>query len=108
MTALAEPTGKGVAGRIALLLLAATLAGCNSDKLSGNCGHQMDDFRDQYGEPQEVERFESGSFHRHTWWYWRLGLARTFTWDGAIGSCEMTDQTFAPSEERPATLPPPG
>ena len=94
--------------RIALLLLAATLAGCGSQKLSGNCGEQMNDFREQYGDPQEVERFESGSFARHTWWYWRLGLARTFTWDGAPGSCEMTDQTFPPSEQRPATLPPPG
>ena len=107
MIPMSKLTMNRLPGRIALLLLAATLAGCGREKLSGNCAHQMDVFRDLHGEPQEVERFESGNFHRHTWWYWRLGLARTFTWDGAPGSCEMTDRTFPPSEQRPATAPQP-
>ena len=96
-----------VPGRIVLLLLAASLAGCGDtiQPLSGNCGEQMNDFRAEHGDPQEVERRESGSYMQHTWWYWRLGLARTFTWDGSPRSCEITDRTFPPSEERPETLP---
>ena len=94
--------------RYIILLLAAALAGCGSEKLSGDCSNQIEDLRDELGPPQEIESFESGAYKRHTFWYWRLGFARTFTWDGSTGSCETTDQNFTPSEERPGTNPAPG
>jgi hypothetical protein len=91
-----------------LLIAAAMLAGCGSDRISVDCGREIEDLEDEFGPPQEIEAFQSGPYHRYTYWYWRLGFARTFTWDGGYGSCETTDQNFPPSEQRPGTNPTPG
>jgi hypothetical protein len=100
--------GVSLRKRYIILLLAATLAGCGSEQLSVDCSQQMEDLRDELGQPQEVEGLDAGPYHRYTYWYWTLGFARTFTWDGGYNSCETVDQTFPPSEQRPGSNPAPG
>ena len=90
------------------LLLAATLAGCGSEQLSVDCSNQMEDLRDERGPPQDIQGLDAGPYHRYTYWYWRQGFARTFTWDGSYGSCETVDENFPPSEQRPELTPAPG
>jgi hypothetical protein len=79
------------------LCVAAALGACGSEKLSGDCGYQMDDLRDERGNPQDIETLSSGAFHTQTWWYRQDGFSRTFTWDGSTGSCVTTDATFTPT-----------
>ena len=79
------------------LIMAVAAAGCGSDKLDGDCSAQMEDLRNERGEPQEIRRLDSDRFHQHTWWYGGSGFARIFTWDGSTGSCTTADQTFDPA-----------
>ncbi len=91
--------------RYITLLLAATLAGCGAEQLSVDCSYQMDDLRDELGPPQDIVGVDYGPYHSYTYWYWREGFARTFTWDGGYNSCETVDQNFPPSDQRPETIP---
>lgn len=91
-----------------ILLTALLLAGCGSDRISTDCAQEIEDLEDELGNPDEIQALQSGRYYRYTWWYYRLGFARTFTWDGGYNSCETTDQTFPPSEGRPGTTPTPG
>jgi hypothetical protein len=93
--------------RTIILLTALMLAGCGSDRVAVDCGREIEDLEDELGRPDEIETFESGRYHRYTWWYYQQGFARTFTWDGSYGSCETTDQNFPPGT-RPGTTPTPG
>lgn len=88
--------------RLIILLAVAMLTGCGSDRIAVDCRYEIEDLENELGPPQEIERFESGRYYRYTWWYWRLGFARTFTWDGGYNSCETTDQNFPPREQRHA------
>jgi hypothetical protein len=81
---------------IALIIAAAALGGCGSQKYDGTCSEEMDDLRDARGEPEEVRRVDIDRYHEHTWWYGRSGFSRTFIWDGSTGSCRTTDATFDP------------
>jgi hypothetical protein len=83
--------------RALLIALTLSLAACGSEELDDDCSHQMDDLRDEIGSPQEVTSYNDGDYHGETWFYWRRGFARIFVWkDGAVGSCETRDHTFAP------------
>ena len=95
--------------RYIILLTALMLAGCGSDRLvSVDCGQEIEDLEDELGQPDEIETFTAGRYNRYTWWYYRLGFARTFTWDGGYNSCETTDQNFPPGQGRPAATSTPG
>jgi hypothetical protein len=95
--------------RYIILLTALMLAGCGSGGLvTVDCSQEIEDLEDELGAPDEIQTFQVGRYYRYTWWYYRLGFARTFTWDGGYNSCETTDQNFPPNEGRPGTAPPPG
>lgn len=76
---------------ITAILLTLALSACSVD-----CNDQKDDTRERYGSPEEVETYDSGNYHSHTWWYWSIGFSRNFTWTDDSGSCEVSDYTFSP------------
>ena len=49
-------TGAPLKKRYIILLLAAALAGCGSEKLSGNCSNQIEDLRDDPEFDAQLER----------------------------------------------------
>ena len=74
--------------------LALSLSGCGGS-WSNDCDSEIDDFVSAHGQPEEVERFDSGDYHSWSYWYWSKGIERTFTWSGEL-SCQTSDYTFAP------------
>lgn len=83
-------------GLLVAVLTTVFLAACGSEVFDDDCSHEMDDLREERGEPEEIQRFDSGDYHSHTWWYWRRGFSRNFTWGGPVDDCETSDYTFTP------------
>lgn len=62
-----------------------------------NCDNEMEDIRNQYGKPEEVESYSSSEYQSETWWYWSKGISYTFTWGSSVkGHCELSKYTFTP------------
>jgi hypothetical protein len=81
---------------ILAVLCAAILGGCGgggSSWFSNNCDDKMDDLKKARGNPEEINRYDSGDYHSVKWWYWTKGFERTFTWSNDI-SCQTSDYTF--------------
>ncbi|MEA3312106.1 MAG: hypothetical protein U9Q76_07810 [candidate division WOR-3 bacterium] len=68
------------------------------------CRAWMDEIREKYGDPEEVERYDSGDYHSVTWRFWSQGISYTFTWGdcvrNALGNrcCDVSKHTFEPIE----------
>lgn len=91
---------------VALTAVAVLAAGCGGGGIfSNNCDKEGSNTRSAYGEPQEIDKYDSGDYHSHTWWYWSRGFSRNFTWSNDI-SCRTSDYTFAPIRTRSAITDP--
>ena len=82
---------KGV--RWAMRLLAAvfcviTFVGCD-------CKDEMADARKKYGSPEETNRYDSGEYHSVSYWWWRQGVNKSFSWGHGEG-CKVSTYTFTP------------
>jgi len=76
--------------RLLSALFALVVVGC-----AYNCDKEMDKIRSQYGEPEEVNSYDSGGYHSVSWWYWSKGKEFTFTWS-KDKACERSTYTFSP------------
>jgi hypothetical protein len=47
----------------------------------------MDKVKSTQGTPEEVERYDSSSYHSVDWWYWSKGICYTFTWGKNVEEC---------------------
>lgn len=71
-------------------LLSACITDCT-------CENEMDDIRDQYGNPEEKNTYSSSDYKSETWWYWSKGRSYTFEWGSSVeGDCEVSTYTFDP------------
>ena|SRR3989304_6474837 len=43
------------------------------------CGtDERDKIREQYGTPEEIQKYDAEDYHTETWWYWCKGISFTF------------------------------
>ncbi|MFM1991315.1 MAG: hypothetical protein RJA99_4272 [Pseudomonadota bacterium] len=78
------------------VLVAALLVGCGSGGLFGDdCGDKMDAAKRDYGNPERSTSYDSGDYHSVTYWWYKKGLSKTFTWSGSE-SCKVSDYRFTP------------
>ncbi len=52
---------------LGMSFLALTLTGCF------DCEGEMEDTKELWGLPAEVQRYDSEGYHSETWWYWSRG-----------------------------------
>jgi hypothetical protein len=82
---------------IALLAASFTLGGCSKeDRGEASCNKQINSLVNNSGAAEEINRYDSGDYHSHTYWYWSRGFSRTFTWGENVVNCEISDYTFSP------------
>ena len=56
-------------------------------------------YLDLYGYPEEINRYDSGSYHMVDWWYWSIGFEVSFIdspYDDTNGWKVDSTYTFAP------------
>ena len=57
----------------------------------------MESKREKYGDPEEVNKYNSSGYHSVDWWYWTRGKEFTFTWGSDVEECcDVTSYTFTP------------
>lgn len=81
---------------ILVLISVISLAGCLEDDSSSNCDSQISDLKADWGQPEEINRYDSGDYHSHNYWYWCKGYQRSFTWGEYTDGCEVSEYTFSP------------
>lgn len=84
---------------ILLALIPMLFSGCNGDDLFGecNCNDEMNNCTANHGDPEEINKYDSGDYHSWTFWYWCQGFSMTFTWGTNVeGCCETSTYTFSP------------
>lgn len=73
------------------------LSGCGEDDSGGSdCSDAINNMIKQNGNPEEVQKYDSGDYHSWTYWYWCRGWSATFTWGSLVGKCETSTYTFSP------------
>lgn len=83
---------------IAVLILVMSLLCLHCDILCDDCSREMDDTRDKYGEPEEINSYDASDYHSVDWWYWSQGVEFTFAWGEIVDGCEVSKYTFTPIE----------
>jgi len=78
-----------------LITILLFITGCEESS-SSNCNKQIKSLTDQRGSPEEVQKYDSGDYHSHSYWYWSKGFSRTFTWGDVVEGCEISDYSFTP------------
>ena len=76
-----------------------------SQQLSGDCSNQMEDLRDEFGPPQDIEASTLAHINAIPTGTGGMALPGPSPGTEGTGSCETVDQNFPPSEQRPATNP---
>ena len=85
-----------------LLLALFILPGCGGGSTGGgwncnNCDDEINDTIAKNGMPEEINRYDSGDYHSHKFWYWCRGWEITFTWGKDTGKCcDWSTYTFSP------------
>ena len=74
------------------LTLALVVASCGG--LYDGCGDKIASYKEEHGQPEDVQVYSSGDYTSTTIWYWSKGISRTFVDSG--GSCETSDYYFTP------------
>lgn len=82
---------------IAAVFLFLILAGCGEGGIfDTDCDGERKDLVRDYGEPDELQKYDASGYHSHSYWYWKRGFSRTFVWGDDVGNCEISDYTFSP------------
>lgn len=76
---------------------ALVLSACGGGIFDESCDSQRDDLVKKRGAPDKIDKFDSDDYHSWSYWYWKSGFERTFTWGGAAGSCSTSDYSFTPT-----------
>lgn len=93
--------------RLSLIALAILMAGCggSSDEdfvglgpAAPNhiCGDAMHNVTREYGDPEEIKKYDSGDYHSYDYWYWSQGVKYGFTWGSFVDGCEVDRYLFTP------------
>lgn len=77
---------------IIILLTLLTFYACEEQ----NCDDEMKDARRKYGDPEEIERYDSADYHSVDYWWWSEGYEMTFTWGENVDGCEVSTYSFDP------------
>ena len=79
---------------ILISLFSLMFFGCDSDC---NCDEKMENARNTYGPPEEVNTYDSDGYHSVDYWWWSQGRNKTFTWGSYVdGCCDVSTYTFTP------------
>jgi hypothetical protein len=79
--------------RLAALLFALLSASCGDSLLwDSSCDSEMQDVRSDFGEPEDIDTYTSGSYQTVDWWYWRQNIAFRFTY---YTQCEVSSWTLS-------------
>ena len=84
-----------LAGIIIIGFITVVATGGGGDG-GGDCGGNIASLVKIYGEPEEIEKYDSGDYHNHTYWYWCKGFSKTFIWGSYVDDCEQSTYTFSP------------
>jgi len=81
---------------ILLLALGCTDSGPFGDPFGvcDDCNDNIDDYIAVNGLPNDVNSYEANNYWTVTYWYWCLGVARTWTQSGC--NCDESTYTFTP------------
>ena len=60
------------------------------------CSSAIDSLIVERGQPEELNKYDSGNYHSHSYWYWTKGYQKEFTWGGYVNGCEVSTYTFDP------------
>ena len=77
------------------MLMLLFLVGCYDDSCV-MCQDEIDMTVANRGDPEEIEKFDSGNYHSWTFWYWSQGYSITFTFSDDSCDCETSTYTFSP------------
>jgi hypothetical protein len=81
---------------LGMAVVALALAACGDGGLFvDDCGGEMGDARNAFGPPERSTSYDSGSYHSVTYWWYKRGVSKTFTW-GNGQDCKVTDFRFTP------------
>ena len=86
---------------IVIILTLTSFSGCggNDGGIFGdcNCDAEMDNWVENHGNAEEINKYDSEDYHSWTFWYWCEGFSITFTWGKYVdGCCEISTYTFSP------------
>ena len=79
---------------ILIIIISLISAGCSDLLECDGCNEEMNNLVASRGNPEEINKYDSGNYHSWTFWYWCSGFSMTFTWDDC--SCETSTYTFSP------------
>lgn len=78
-------------------VLTAVLAGCGGG--NHDCNSEISDLlKANGGSAESIEKFDDGNYHSWTYWYYKKGFSRTFTWGEPVESCKVSNFSFTPSK----------
>ena len=85
---------------LALAIAVSLVAGCADgldEFFSGsNCNDAIEDYVATYGNPEEINKYDSGGYHSHSYSWYCKGIIVTFTWGENVEDCEVSTYTFSP------------
>ena len=79
-----------------MVLSFGLLLGCSDSGGDANCDSQMKKYRNDWGTPEEVNKYDSDGYHNWDYWYWSDGRQVSFTWGTDVQGCEVSTYTFSP------------
>ena len=91
--------------RIAVALMVLALWGCydfmgvTSSSAPATFDEVSQPYLDQYGQPEDVYKYDSGDYHTVDWWWWSQGFMVGFAntpYDGIDGWAVDNTYTFPP------------
>ena len=85
---------------IVIISLFMILSGCvfydGEIFIAYNCDAEIEKSKASHGEPDEIDKYDSGGYYTWTFWYWSEGFSMTFTWGTNIDGCKTSKNTFSP------------
>lgn len=70
----------------------AVFFGCTDQ----NCDSKMKEYRNDWGTPEEINKYDSDGYHNWDYWYWSQGRQVSFTWGTDVDGCDVSTYTFSP------------
>ena len=85
-----------------LLIMISTIilfAACDlliEDLLGLNCDSEMEDIREERGEPDEVNQYDYEDYHSVEWCYWSQRICYKFEWGETVSGCHVYKSPWDP------------